>query len=494
VKRSIAIIALVLTQLVSWGEIASSQERVLRGTSSRGRVPTRMVGTSGGVPARTTSHFQVHPGETIVDEHVIEDPLSEGEYIVEDHNHMPGLVSGCDSCGGDGGCDSCSGGSSFGHCTSCNAPNRFCICFPAHGWVHAEYLMWYQKGMELPALVSTSPVGTARASAGVLGASGASVLYGNGDVLTGIRNGGRIRFGWWLDRWPGLGIEGEFVGLGQSSEEFFRQSTGSPILARPFTNALTGLSDAELVAFPGVISGSIATEVTTQLSGAAFRFRRQLCSSSGCGYSELCCQTVPTSSRLDGTLGYRFWELQESLQIREQLTSRTTTSPGSFDITDRVETRNQFNGAELGFLWQGRRGWWTLDALMRVGIGNVHQTATIAGRSVVNDNGTSTTYNNGFLAQRTNSGTFDRDQFTMVPELGATLGYQLTKRLRLTSGYSLVYWGNVIRPGDQIDTIVNPNLLAPAVTPFTGALRPEFQFQQTDYWVQGLNFGAEFRW
>ena len=444
----------------------------------------------------SASHIQVAPGETVVEEHVDAAPLADGEYIVEgdsSHIHEPGLVSGGCGCGGSG-CDSCGVGE-YDHCSTCSAPSRFCICFPSHGWAHAEYLLWFQSGMNLPPLVTTSTAGTARANAGVLGFNSTRTLYGGDDNnLTDGISGGRIRFGWWLDRFPGLGIEGEYVGLGKSTEEFFQQSTGTPILARPFFNSLEGREDSELVAFPGVLSGSVGTEITSQLNGAAVRFRKQACCSSGCGYSEFCCQTVPTSSRLDATLGYRFWELQETLRVREQLTSQTAQNPGSFDITDRFETRNQFNGAELGFLWQGRRGWWSLDALMRVGVGNVNQTVTIRGDTRINDNGTVTNYNNGLLAQRTNIGTYDRDKFTMIPEFGLTAGYQLTRRFRATAGYSLIYWGNVVRPGDQVDLNVNPNLLAPEVNPFTGPLRPQFQFQETDYWVQGLNFGGEFRW
>ncbi len=463
--------------------------------SSRNRVPTRLVGTRGTQNMHSASHIQVAPGETVVEEHVGAAPHSD-EYIVDGdmaHSHEPGLVSGGCGCGGDG-CDSCGVGE-FDHCSTCSAPSKFCICFPSHGWAHAEYLLWFQSGMNLPPLVTSSTAGTARANAGVLGLNSSSTLYGGDDNnLTDGISGGRIRFGWWLDRFPGLGIEGEYVGLGRTTEDFFRQSTGTPILARPFFNSLDGQEDAELVAFPGVLSGSVRTEITSQLNGAAVRFRKQACCSTGCGYSEFCCQTVPTSSRLDATLGYRFWELQETLQVREQLTSLDTQNPGSFDITDRFETRNQFNGAELGFMWQGRRGWWSLDALMRVGIGNVNQTVTIRGDTTINDNGTVTNYNNGLLAQRTNVGTYDRDKFTMIPEFGLTAGYQLTKRFRATAGYSLIYWGNVVRPGDQVDLNVNPNLLAPELNPFTGPLRPQFQFQETDYWVQGLNFGGEFRW
>ena len=425
---------------------------------------------------------------------------SHDEVIYDDGGYIDeGIVSdgGCQSCNG-GGCTSCSAGRSArggSFCNTCAAPNQFCICFPSHGWVHAEYLNWYPDGMRIPALVTTSnPSTTAQANAGVLGLATTSVLYGGNDILDESWSGFRIRFGWWLAALPGWGVEGEYAGFGERTESFFQQSTGTPIIARPFFNTQTGLEDSELVAYPSVIGGSMAVDATSRLDGAAVRFRRQMCCTEGCGYSSITCQTVPTASRLDATIGYRFWELKESLQMQERLTSQLTSDPGSFNIIDRFDTRNLFNGAELGVLWQGRRGWWSLDMLMRLGIGNNNQTVTINGSTATTVNNTTTNHVGGLLAQRTNIGSYERNQFTMVPELGATLGYQVTQRLRATAGYSLVYMGNVVRPGDQVDLTVNPNLLPPENVPFSGALRPQFHFVETDYLVQGLNFGGEFRW
>ena len=92
----------------------------------------------------------------------------------------------------------------------------------------------------------------------------------------------------------------------------------------------------------------------------------------------------------------------------------------------------------------------------------------------------------GFLAQASNSGQYQRNQFTMVPELGINVGFDLTPRLRLVGGYSLIYWSAVARTGDQIDL----NLTFPTVT---GIRSPEFRFAMTDYWAQGLNLGIDFR-
>ena len=89
--------------------------------------------------------------------------------------------------------------------------------------------------------------------------------------------------------------------------------------------------------------------------------------------------------------------------MQERLTSQLTTDPGSFNIIDRFDTRNLFNGVELGVLWQGRRGWWSLDMLMRLGIGNNLQNVTINGSTATTVNGTTTNGTGGLLAQRTNS-------------------------------------------------------------------------------------------
>lgn len=458
---------------------SSAQEAVRKTTySSR---PTAKAGI--GVdsrrrePSGRPASVRAAGGEAIIaseamplDSQVIEEPIGPGEYIVGEHGHAEGA-----------------------YCSTCRSPRRLCICFPAHGWVHAEYLQWWQNGFFAPPLVTTG--GATRATAGVLGQPGTSVLFGgNDDILDGSRPGGRIRFGWWFEDCPGWGVEGEYVGVGNKTESFFRQSTGTPVLARPFFNMLTGREDSELVAFTNVLSGSVAVDAASQFNGAAARFRKNLCCSSGCGIAWMCGNSVPVSTRLDGTIGYRFYELAESLQVRERLQSLDTTSPGSFDIIDRFESRNQFNGGEIGVLWQGRRGWWSLDALMRLGIGNNHQTVTISGSTTTVENGTTASANSGIFTQRTNIGTHDRDQFGFIPELGLTLGYQLTQRTRLTVGYSLIYWEGVVRPGDQIDTDLNPNLFPPEQIPFTGPLRPQFQFVESDYWLQGLNFGAEFRW
>src|SRR5207247_904378 len=80
----------------------------------------------------------------------------------------------------------------------------------------------------------------------------------------------------------------------------------------------------------------------------------------------------------------------------------------------------------------------------------------------------------GFLVLPTNSGRRTSDEFTVVPEVSVGLGYQITQRLRGTIGYTFIYWPNVYRAGDQIDTRVNISQLPFATGPGTlvGAPRP----------------------
>lgn len=196
---------------------------------------------------------------------------------------------------------------------------------------------------------------------------------------------------------------------------------------------------------------------------------------------------------MDWLAGYRFLRLEESVLIQEDLVSLETANPGSFVLRDAFYTKNEFHGGDLGAVYEVARGPWMLELLTKVALGQNRQQVRIAGSTSITESGTTSDFTGGLLAQRTNIGTYEREEFAVVPEIGITLGYQINHSWRLLAGYSLVYFSNVVRPGDQIDLDVNPNLLPPEVSPFTGPLRPEFAFDETDFWMHGLNVGLEVR-
>ena len=504
-----------------------------RGTRSKGAVRQAQHVVRGHLPAPTRG---IPAGAVINGGPIVEGPivdgsivdggsiLHEGEVIdggtiIEGDTYpLDGQIElgsvhggGCDSMGCDGGCDSCGGGCSTGCTTSCGGNCSMCgelasceawrpcitLRIPQDGWVSFEGLTWWQKGMDLPPLVTTS-IGNniARADAGVLGLNTTQTLFGGGQVLTDRFDGFRLQFGIWLDRCHTWGLGAEYFNIGAESESFTGTSTGDPILARPFFNTTTGLEDSELVAFPNVVSGTVSARATSELFGGGFHIRRLRCCQEGCSSWLFCGCDGHYCSRSETRVGYRYLQLDENVTITEDLISTDTANPGSFEILDEFDVRNQFNGLDLGWKYRLTRGYWTLDTTLRMAFGTTRQSVRINGSTLINDpaNPPPTTEVGGLLAQTSNIGVYKRNEFAVVPEFNLNVGYQLTEHLRAMLGYTFIYWSNVVRPGDQIDTDVNPNFLPPPANPLVGVNRPAFEFRSSDYWVQGLSYGLEYRW
>jgi hypothetical protein len=104
-------------------------------------------------------------------------------------------------------------------------------------------------------------------------------------------------------------------------------------------------------------------------------------------------------------------------------------------------------------------------------------------------------FQGGLLAVGPNLGHFTRERCSVVPEVTANIGYWLTPNLKAFVGYNFIYWTNVIRPGDQIDRVVDLSFVpnAPPTAP-SGQLRPKPLFNQSDLWITGLQFGVQWRW
>lgn len=157
------------------------------------------------------------------------------------------------------------------------------------------------------------------------------------------------------------------------------------------------------------------------------------------------------------------------------------------------DTSNEFHGGDLGFIWEWESAQWSLEFLTKMAIGNTHQRVNVNGQTTVSDSGASFTDQGGLLALRSNIGTYSRDVFSVVPELGVTIGYKITPQLRATAGYTMLYWSRVARPGDHIDLDVNPNLLPPVFEPVVGPERPRFEWDDVALLAHGLNLGLDYR-
>ena len=215
-----------------------------------------------------------------------------------------------------------------------------------------------------------------------------------------------------------------------------------------------------VIAYPGRQTGSADISIANEFDSVEVLFRRALVCQCG--------------RQLDFLVGYRYARFSEDLSID---TSTTYTSElGRVPVgtviaaTDLFDTANEFNGAELGFAAKTHCCRWSMELLAKLALGCTSSRVTVNGSTTITEPGTTqpaarlVTHPGGVLALPTNSGTFQQSNFAVIPELGVTLGYDLTCRLRATVGYSFIYWSRVARPGDQIDTNVNTSQL-PAGAP-----------------------------
>jgi hypothetical protein len=359
---------------------------------------------------------------------------------------------------------------------------------PGCVWVDAEFLLWWTKGVHLPPLLTTSPPGTPASiggtpTAGVIGQDSTTVVFGNETVNNAVRPGARFTVGAWLEDSHTTGVEANFFFLASRTTNFNASSTGSPILARPFviedpTDPNFGKNGALFVAFPGLLQGSFQARVDSHLIGTDVYLRQALC----CG---CCC-------RVDGLLGFRYLHLREGLGISETEISTVPTNPLfgiPFVINEGFDTENNFYGGEIGLIGEMQRGCWFIRGVAKVALGCTERSVRINGTTQVDSQPLET---GGFLALPSNIGDHNSSRFSVVPEVGINVGYNITPCLRVYTGYTFLYWTGVARPGDQVDARVNATQ-QPLGNGLVGAPLPAFPQHSSGYWAQGINFGLEYR-
>ena len=345
-------------------------------------------------------------------------------------------------------------------------------------WVSADYLFTFLRGVNSPPLVTTSIPGTARASAGILGAPGTSTLFG-GFVNEDFRSGVRLGAGYWFNPEQTLGVEAGFTLIASQSDTLSANANDGSILARPIIDARDGTSQALVVAFPGTSTGSIDVRAN---SGNFYEAH--------VGLAEKALDTG--SYRLYSLLGYRYYRYDERVGIQQ--TINPTAAPfvaGTQIVTnDNFHTRNEFHGLDLGFRSQASWNTLTLDVLTKLAVGRVNRTINIGGDQTITVPGVApVTQTAGVLALATNSGVVDTGDWKVMPELGVTLNWQLRANVSLRLGYSFIFLNGVSRAADQIDTTINPNFLPGANPALGGLLRPVAQNIRADMWIQSCNVG-----
>lgn len=337
-------------------------------------------------------------------------------------------------------------------------------------------------------------------------------LYG-GNLPSETMFGGRVILGVWFNRDQTWGMVGSFFTTSTKESQFVAGSVdGATFIGRPYFDTTPGVNaeNIERVADIAGQGGSVTIDRSIQLRGADLNFRWNLFQSNN-----------PCSKlfwNIDGYAGARYMGLDESLNVSENLRAYSDVnvlvngvqqlafrSGTQTFVQDRFSTRNNFIGGNIGLLAEWRFGRFFIETRGGIALGSTSQEVIIggstqyslpnpvAGQPVI----VTPTQPYGLLAQSTNSGSRQQTTFSYVPEFGVKLGLQLTDHVRIHAGYDLMYWTNVVRPGQQIDRNVNSSRIplvdinTGAFTPgaTTGPAQPAFNFNNSNLLINGFNAG-----
>jgi hypothetical protein len=333
-----------------------------------------------------------------------------------------------------------------------------------------DILGWSTKGVHVPALVTTSSL----ADAGVIGNPSTVIRFGGDSEHDTMRPGGRLTFGWWFDpnqysavEWNYFELDGKNYRLSDSVTD------GSSVIARPFIDT-TGTNQADPTA-NDIRSGSIRAASDFQLTSMEIIYRKLFWASD--------------TARFDYLIGYRHTHLADRIRTDENFTvgagDPVFNDGDTIHRVDQFRTINQFDGMDLGIKgWWSRTGCLALTGFAKTAIGATNNTVLNNGFTATTVNRTTTTVPGGVLTQPSNIGRQSLQEFGTVTEVGLGLQWRPGCYWKFDLGYTWLYWNQVARAGDQINTTVD-------TTQATN--NPAFLFHTTSFWAQGINGGFTYQ-
>lgn len=359
-------------------------------------------------------------------------------------------------------------------------------------WVTAESLIWWTSRASLAIPLVTTGTATSQ-PLGTVGASTTTILFGDSDLHYDDYLGARVTAGYWLNPAATLGIDvGGFIAKSHGVR-FLDTSTLAAIppplpLARPIVDPATGANSAITIISPGTSTGSIQVRSDSRLWGTEANLA----------------VNVVTNDRIRADLigGARYLDLTENLGIVQDIQGSAggnvtfiglpVAAGTTVEGADRFYARDQFVGGQVGTRVQVLCCDCLIVSLVTMmALGPTHEVVDVAGNTKLL--GSTLTVPGGLLALPTNIGRQTHDEFAFIPQLGLTLAYRAGQHCRFSLGYDFLYWSRVVRPGDQINAVVNVTQAPSSASfgPLTGPAQPAPFFRQTDFWAQGLHLGLE---
>jgi len=329
-------------------------------------------------------------------------------------------------------------------------------------------------------------------------------IFGN-SLDTGFHSGQQVMLGYWLDPAKTKGIE--LSGFYTESASTSFESAGFASVAIPYLNFATGQASAYTVSQPTVsyvnstsinttpgvtvhlyndaitngATGGANVGLSDRMWGTALKFRQEL-------------PQVGSLDEASYTLGVSYQNLTETMGVNSSsvaTNSDATTfepalglpgSPNHSTLTqtttnqsDTLTARNQFYGIDGGLRGKTRWGkvWASAEADVALGMmdetldssgytnstqtttANPTQPSAIAGIPLTISAGspvtTTTTTNSGHGLFA--PGGHSHDTFAVLPTGTLKLGYDFNKYISLYVGYHVFYISDVIRAGNQLNSV-----------------------------------------
>lgn len=352
-------------------------------------------------------------------------------------------------------------------------------------WFRAEALYWWSKSSPVPVPVLTQG-NINDPFPGAIGQPGTSILLGNQNMNLPGQGGGRFTFGFSFGGAQTWGFEASYFSLATASvgqAVFSDGSPGSALLTFPFFNPLNSHEDSSPIALPGSFAGTAVLSTQSFLQATDLNLLHNVLNSNGI--------------RVDLLGGFRNVNLNESLGFATDSPNVPPNAPAFFKTFDSFGANNNFYGGQFGVRASYDVSRFFVNATGKLAVGGTFESVSVNGGTFTNAGGGFSSANGAYLTQPSNMGTFNRDQFAVVPEMNLNFGFRLRPWASIIVGYSFLYISSVARPGDQIDRVINPSGSSAISNNFpanpVGLARPELTVHNTDFWAQGLNFALEFR-
>ena len=312
-------------------------------------------------------------------------------------------------------------------------------CESDHGcnwWIGGEALLWFVGDRDAPSLLVQSDEGTVP----VPGQPGFQSIFG-GSIADDLLPGFRVDGGVYVTENIGLG--GRYWQLFNGDSTFDYEGFGSgATVGRPFFNTDLGVDDAFLINTDIDLDGG-----ATQQFAGTFIAESEFDVWAAEAYGRVRLSGTKDHA-LDLIGGYTHLELDNSLVVGSGTVTIDDGIGGSAVGTQRtfldaVATRNEFDGGQVGFEAVLTRGRWLARSLTKVHLGNMETQVASMGMSSENIPGFGATDDGDGFFQQLPTGTFERDEFTFIPELNFKLGYAIRPGMYVTAGYSFLFFDEV---------------------------------------------------